>query len=122
MDTQSRKYVALLRIIAITALFLLMAQAYSLLTVSRQAVRQEARDEQARILLEARGATVRSLILRQQTVIGDLYSDYATAAYRDSSIDRISEQQLRAAEFQLQALQVIALQNTQILELLLLNQ
>ncbi|MCX6101627.1 MAG: hypothetical protein NTV92_09505 [Candidatus Bipolaricaulota bacterium] len=43
---------------------------------------------------------------------------YEKTAYRSAEIDRISEQQLVAAESTLAALQIIALQNSQIIQLL----
>ncbi|MDD5368133.1 MAG: hypothetical protein PHQ40_03530 [Anaerolineaceae bacterium] len=54
----------------------------------------------------------------QQTTILGLMDDYNKAAYKSSSVDRISEQQLIAAEYNLEALQVLAIQNSQVIQLL----
>jgi hypothetical protein len=59
-----------------------------------------------------------ALIQQQQSTIQSLFNDYESLAYNNPSVDRIAEQQLLAAEFQLEALQIIALQNAQIIELL----
>jgi hypothetical protein len=59
-----------------------------------------------------------TLVNTQQDVIIGLFKDYQAAAYENVSVDRITEQQLLAAEYTIQALQIIALQNSQIIELL----
>ena len=53
----------------------------------------------------------------QQDAIFSLMDSYVDAAY-GPKVDRIAEQQLLATESTLQALQIIAIQNTQIIELL----
>lgn len=58
------------------------------------------------------------LVSRQQSAITSLMDTYEKTAYRSAEIDRISEQQLVAAESTLVALQIIALQNSQIIQLL----
>jgi hypothetical protein len=50
------------------------------------------------------------VIASQHGTYLELFDEYETAAYGDS-VDRISEQQLLAAEAQLAALQIIASQN-----------
>ncbi len=57
------------------------------------------------------------LVSRQQSVITSLMDTYQKTAYGSATMDRISEQQLLAAESTLAALQVIALQNSQIIQL-----
>lgn len=80
---------------------------------------------QQNAIAEERAATYRArveeageLATRQQTLIVGLIEDYEDAAYGNESIERITEQQLIATEFTLRALQIIAIQNSQILELL----
>ena len=63
---------------------------------------------------------IRSTMELQDDLIFDLLASYEESAYGDN-VDRITEQQLIAAETQLAALQTIALQNRQITELLLLS-
>lgn len=66
----------------------------------------------------ARQQLTQDIVKNQRDLVSSLLSDYQTAAYSNDQIDRITEQQLLAAEHQLVALQLIALQNTQIMELL----
>jgi hypothetical protein len=47
-----------------------------------------------------------------------MMSDYQGDVYDNPSIDRIAEQQLIAEEYQLAALQIFAIQNGQLIELL----
>jgi hypothetical protein len=61
---------------------------------------------------------VNNLITSQRWIIEDLVLDYEESAYNNPGIDRIAEQQLIVSEYTLTALQVIALQNTQIMDLL----
>jgi Leucine-rich repeat (LRR) protein len=58
------------------------------------------------------------IVDQQRDGIEDLISDYETAVYDNPSADRIAEQQLIAAEFQIVALQTLAIQNNQVIELL----
>lgn len=65
-----------------------------------------------------RVVAAQELVATQQEIILTLMEDYAEVAYNNPRIDRIAEQQLLAAESALTALQIIALQNSQIIELL----
>jgi len=67
---------------------------------------------------EERVNEAQDLVDRQRDLILDLVSDYESSAYSNPSVDRITEQQLLAAEYQLQGLQILAIQNSQIIELL----
>lgn len=67
---------------------------------------------------QARVKEAEALVSRQQTIIFGLIEDYHAAAYEDPGIDRIAEQQLLVAESTLAALQIIAIQNSQVIELL----
>ena len=58
------------------------------------------------------------LVQAQQLTIESLFEEYHVAAYENPLIDRISEQQLLAEEAILGTLQIIAIQNSQIIQLL----
>jgi len=66
---------------------------------------------------QARVEEAQQLVTKQQAVILGLITDYEKDAY-GTNVDRISEQQLLATEYSLTALQIIALQNSQIIVLL----
>jgi hypothetical protein len=67
---------------------------------------------------EERAQAAQALVEKQSSVISSLMQDYETAAYNNPSVERITEQQLLAAESTIAALQIIALQNSQIIQLL----
>jgi hypothetical protein len=67
---------------------------------------------------EERVKNAQDLVTRQQAVISGLVDEYQKAAYQTPGVDRIAEQQLIAAESTLGALQILAIQNSQIIELL----
>ena len=67
---------------------------------------------------QERAEAARELVDDQTRVIASLMSDYEAAAYDNPSVERIAEQQLLATESTLAALQIIAVQNSQIIELL----
>jgi len=67
---------------------------------------------------QERVESAQELLERQQDLILDLVDNYQKDVYNNPSIDRIAEQQLIATEYTLAALQIIAIQNTQIIELL----
>jgi len=60
---------------------------------------------------------MQTTITAQKNIYGDLMKSYEKAAYGNSSVDRIAEQQLIATESQLAAMQVIASQNGLLIEL-----
>lgn len=95
----------------------------ALLATNLWDIRQEALEreqEQERwTAQQERSEEIRAMMEIQDTLIYDLMEDYQKTAY-GSSVERIAEQQLIAAETQIIALQTIALQNRQIAELLLL--
>lgn len=78
---------------------------------------QAARDFQADTQCKTAVEDFQGAINAQKTIYQDLMQAYQKAAYEDSSVDRIAEQQLLAAESQLNALQVIASQNGILIEL-----
>ena len=100
--------VALLVLILATQVFTILSTLQQNRVASKRAATYQARVE-----------TAQKVVDRQQDVIFDLVTDYHASAYDSPDvIDRITEQQLLAAEYQLTALQIIAIQNSQILELL----
>jgi long-subunit fatty acid transport protein len=58
------------------------------------------------------------LVQDQQSIISGLISDYERAAYNDPNVETIYQQQLIASESILQALHIMAIQNSQIIGLL----
>lgn len=58
------------------------------------------------------------LLNKQQSVISGLMSDYEEAVYDNPSVTSITQQQFRATEYTLIALQILATQNSQIIQLL----
>ncbi len=114
MDTTKKGSDTILWIIVILLGAVLLANVFSIITTFQQ--NTVARERAASY--EERGQQAQALIDRQRDVILDLVSDYGSAAYDNPSVDRIAEQQLLAAEYQLQALQILAIQNSQIIELI----
>ena len=74
--------------------------------------KQAAYDEHAQ-QLQAR-------LARQQRLLDGIADSYHADAY-DSGVDRIAEQQLIAAEYQILLLQTIAQQNAQMIELMVVR-
>ncbi len=108
METQRPKGYA-----AIVVLLVLILGILAFNTVESELDRQAA--AQARV---DRTEAVASAIQQQNELVRNLLDNYQAAAYENSGIDRITEQQLIAEEYQLTALQVLALQNMQILQML----
>lgn len=67
---------------------------------------------------QERVRAAQDLVTAQREVIFDLLNNYQKSAYDNPSVERIAEQQLIASEYTLSALQIIAIQNSQIIELL----
>jgi hypothetical protein len=59
-----------------------------------------------------------SLLALQRGAIADLLTNYQKDAYQSSRVSTIMQQQLVATEYAITGLQLIALQNSQIIELL----
>lgn len=86
-------------------------------TLERVAVGVEAAETRAAardVKLKALGR----LATKQDDLISELISSYQQDAYDNPNLDRITEQQLIAAEYHLTALQLLALQNSEIIRLL----
>lgn len=67
---------------------------------------------------QERVQAAQGLVERQRDLVLDLVNKYQKDAYDNPSVERIAEQQLIATEYTLIALQIIAIQNSQIIELL----
>ncbi len=78
-----------------------------------QAVRDFQADTRCKTVVE----NYQSVIDAQKITYQDLLKSYEKAAYQNSSVERIAEQQLLASESQLTALQVIASQNGILIEI-----
>lgn len=98
---------AWLRIIAVLLLLLVGLEVYR--TIG---------DIQADQARSTRVQSIQTIISQQQRLINQTVSDYQSAAYENPSVERIAEQQLLAAEHTLLALQIIATQNNQVIQLL----
>jgi hypothetical protein len=114
MDASERNYGTILWIIAGLLAALLLSSIFSIVTTYQQntIARERAETYQARV------EEAQDLVDRQRDIIIELVSDYQSDAYDNPAIDRIAEQQLLAAEYQLLALQTLAVQNSQVIELL----
>ncbi len=104
---EGRSYTGWFVVIALLLVLLVGAEGYRLYV-----------DFQDRAAREEYVEAVDSLMNLQRTMIMDVMDDYREAAYSDPNVERIAEQQLLAEEFQLMTLQVLAIQNGQIMELL----
>ena len=102
--------VLLLALLASNTCFAVLAYQERQVQAERAETRQatyEAQVKQAQVLLD-----------RQRRIIADASDSYRADAY-NSDLDRIAEQQLVAAEYQMILLQTIAQQNAQMIELLM---
>jgi hypothetical protein len=107
-------YTKLLTLIAVFLGLILLINAYQMLVGFQQG--QIAAERAANY--QKRVADAHVILGEQSSVIAGLMNTYQSAAYGNSGIDRIAEQQLLASEYTLQALQIMATQNTQIIGLL----
>jgi len=107
---QHNPSVTWLRIIAILLLLLLGLEIYRTVDAIMSSQARHTRVEK-----------IKTVIANQQQLIDDILTDYQAAAYDNPSVERIAEQQLLAAEHTLLTLQMMALQNNQIIQLLANN-
>jgi hypothetical protein len=110
----NKKTDLLLAIIAMLLVIILAFQAYSVITTNQQRALAEQRVAEYAERVTAAHAVVDS----QRDVIFGMLDSYETDVYNNPRADRIAEQQLIAEEYQLTALQVIVVQNSQLIELL----
>lgn len=104
-------YIALLTLVSSNVYYATVAQQERQVQIERDAERQAIYEEHTQ-QLQAR-------LARDQHTITGAFDNYHADAY-NAGIDRIAEQQLIAAEYQLLLLQIIARQNAEIIELMLL--
>jgi len=101
-------------IITILLALILVAQGFSIFN----SFKKDQINRKRASTYEERIEEAQNVLDDQRDIIFDLMTEYEDAVYNNPSVDRISEQQLLAEEFQLTVLQSIAIQNTQIIELL----
>ena len=106
MDTANGSYRLVLWIIAVVLVLVLGANVYVAVRLHQE---RQQREEQAAIALE--------LAQRQMVLVADMMENYRADAY-GPRVDRIAEQQLVATEHQLMALQLLAMQGIEIIQLL----
>lgn len=116
MSTETNSNRGLLMSICILLAAILATNIWSIVQDMLETSQAELRSELRMEEIESIRINLDLQSLRAQTLL----SSYEIAAYGNSSIDRISEQQLLAAEAQLSGLEAIAAQNQMIAELLLL--
>ena len=114
MEEQNISYKTILWIIVVLLALVLVSQVFQIVDTFQQNKIASERAESYQTRVDA----AQKLVKDQRDLILDLVQDYEDVAYNNPSIDRIAEQQLLAAEFQLLGLQTLALQNGQIIELL----
>lgn len=100
----------LMSLIASNTYFATLAQQSCQGQVEHAAERQAIYDEHAQQL--------QAWLVREQRTITGAFDNYHADAY-NTNVDRIAEQQLIAAEYQLLLLQTIARQNAEIIELMI---
>jgi ABC-type lipoprotein release transport system permease subunit len=114
VDNAKKDSSTILWIIVILLGAVLLTNVFSIITTFQQnAIARERATS-----YEERVQKAQALVDRQRDIILDLVDDYESAAYDNPNVDRITEQQLYAAEYQLQALQILAIQNSQLIELI----
>jgi hypothetical protein len=107
----------LLIYLLITLMALLVSNVYFSAQAQQERQAQAERIEERQVIYEEYVGQMQAALARQQRVVDGVADSYHADAY-NSDIDRIAEQQLIAAEYQMLLLQVIAQQNAQMIELL----
>jgi hypothetical protein len=110
----SRRASTLLKVITVLLLIQTLLNAIQFANTYQQ---QQLAERRAASHAE-RVAAAEALVLQQRDAIASLTTSYQKAAYNNPALDRIAEQQLVATEWLLVALQVIATQNSQLIQLL----
>lgn|GEM_PF-4670337 len=110
----TRNYVPLLAVIAVLLLLSVGLSGFQVYSTYQQ--NQIAAERAATYSKRAQAAE--DLATSQQSAISSLLDDYQKTAYNNPQITTIYQQQLVASECSLRALQVIAIQNSQIIQLL----
>ncbi|MGD2159374.1 MAG: hypothetical protein PVG32_21030 [Anaerolineales bacterium] len=112
--TEIRNYTTVFIIIILLLLVLVATQGYSVYSTYQQTQLAEERAK----TYQDRAEEALDVAQTQRNLVVGLLNDYEKAAYDNPDLERISEQQLIATEFMIRALQIIAIQNSQIIELL----
>lgn len=107
-------YMPLLVVIAVLLLLSVGLTGFQVFSTSQQ--NQIAAERAATYTKRAQAAE--DLATSQQSAISSLLDDYQKEAYNNPQVTTIYQQQLVSSEFALRALQVIAIQNSQIVQLL----
>ena len=108
------KYLKYFIYMCVILTFILLGNLFLIITTYQQNQISEERATNYEIRVEE----ARKLVQAQQEIVFDLMSAYESDAYANPSVERIAEQQLIASEYSLQALQILAIQNSQVVELL----
>lgn len=106
--------------IAVLLIALIASNVYFATLVQRERRAQVEYIEERRVIYDEQVKQARILLDRQRRIVAGATDSYRTDAY-DLSIERIAEQQLIAAEYQMLLLQTIAQQNAQMIELMLVE-
>jgi hypothetical protein len=114
MVVRPNSYRTVLWIIAVLLLLTLLSNVFSIVTTYQK----DKLEQDRAATYQARVEEAKTIVNMQRDIIDDLVSDYEEDAYDNPLIDRIAEQQLLAAEYQMLALQTLAIQNSQIIEFL----
>lgn len=104
-------------IIAILLLLILLVQVYTIIDTRQQRQVEEQRAAEIR----DKAANIAVLYALQDELTSDLFASYQEDAYDNPSVERITEQQLIATEYQLLSLQILSRQNQAIVDLLSLQ-
>lgn len=96
-----------LLVIAVLLLLLLAVNVFQLARTLQHYSQRAERAQQAERIVQT-----------QQTIIANLMDEYQQAAYENPNVETIYQQQLIASEHILQALHIVAIQNSQVIELL----
>lgn len=112
--TASRAVPLLLALITILLLALLATQVYILVSTSERTRIEAERAANYRQRVE----TIAAAASAQRDAIEKLDEAYRKAAYEDPQVKGVAQQHFRAAEATLEALRLIGIQNSQIIELL----
>ena len=101
----------------ITLMALLISNVYFATLAQQDRQAQIEYTEERRVAYEEHVGQMQAWLARQQRVTTSAADSYRADAY-DTDVDRIAEQQLIAAEYQILLLQVIAQQNAEMIELM----
>lgn len=99
-------------------LALLITGNYFAILAHQERLTQAERTEERQAVYEEHAQQLQAWRARQQRLLEGIADSYHASAY-DPGVERIAEQQLIAAEYQIVLLQAIAQQNAEMIELML---